>query len=225
MDDSVVSGETRRRTLRPLVTDFRPAHVIEADAELARGLVDGDEGAIRELVGRYGGLVFTVAHRVLGNRAQAEDVAQHTFVQAWRNAETFEPGRDFAPWLATIARRAAIDEMRRGRRRPAEALEDADSRTPGLITLPPSEEQIETVWAVRAAIDSLDETDREVVRLRHLDGLSQADIADRLGLPLGTVKSRVHRAQRKLANRLAHLRERREPDGAHERTDGEDDDG
>jgi RNA polymerase sigma factor (sigma-70 family) len=210
------------------VSEFRPAHVIEADAELARGLLAGEERAIRELVDRYGALVFTVANRILDDPARAEEVAQHTFVQAWRHADTFEPGRDFAPWLATIARRAAIDVLRREQRRPAEALEDADPGDSNLVSLPPSAEQIEAVWAVRSAIDSLGEPDREIVRLAHLEGRSQEEISERLGMPVGTVKSRTHRAMRKLANRLAHLRDRGssgEPDRRSARTEGEADDG
>jgi RNA polymerase sigma factor (sigma-70 family) len=210
------------------VSEFRPAHVIEADAELARGLLAGEERAIRELVDRYGALVFTVANRILDDPARAEEVAQHTFVQAWRHADTFEPGRDFAPWLATIARRAAIDVLRREQRRPAEALEDADPGDSNLVSLPPSAEQIEAVWAVRSAIDSLGEPDREIVRLAHLEGRSQEEISERLGMPVGTVKSRTHRAMRKLANRLAHLRDRDtsgEPDRRSARTEGEADDG
>lgn len=193
-------------TLHRLVSEFRPAHVIEADTALADALRAGEEAAVRELVDRYGGLVFTVANRVLDDPARAEDVAQHTFVQAWRHADSFEPGRDFAPWLATIARRAAIDVVRRERRRSVTDLDSA-SDDPALAVLPPSAEQIEAVWAVRAAVDSLGDSDREIVRLQYVEGNTQEEIAARLGIPVGTVKSRSHRAHRKLANRLAHLRD------------------
>ncbi len=191
--------------------EFRPAPVVAEDRVLALRLRDGDEDAVRTLYDRYGGLVFTIAFRVLGDRQHAEEVTQHTFLQAWRNAESFEPGRDFAPWLATIARRAAIDVQRRERRRSTRPLESADPGDTALVALPPSAEEIETVWGVRAAIDSLDPDDREVVRLQHLEGWTQAQIADRLGVPVGTVKSRSHRAHRRLAIRLAHLRTTDEP--------------
>lgn len=199
-------------TLHRLVNQFRPAHVIEADTALAMALREGDEDAVRELVGRFGGLVFAVANRVLDDRAAAEDVAQQTFVQAWRHADSFEPGRDFAPWLATIARRTAIDTVRREQRRPASTLDDADPTQAALVTLPPSAEQIETVWAVRDAIESLDESDREIVRLHYVEGYTHSEIAELLDIPLGTVKSRTHRAHRKLARRLNRLR----PDDAGE---------
>lgn len=187
--------------------EFRPAPVVEADAELAWALQRGEEEAVRELYRRYGGLVFTVAVRLLGDTHRAEEVTQHTFLQAWRNADRFEPGRDFAPWLATIARRAAIDVQRRERRRPADSIEDAHPGEPGLVSLPPSAEQIEEVWSVRAAVDALESDEREIVRLQHLEGHTHAEIAERLGIPVGTVKSRSHRAHRRLAARLGHLYE------------------
>jgi RNA polymerase sigma-70 factor (ECF subfamily) len=189
---------------------FRPAQVVADDASLAVALADGDDAAVRALYERYGALVFTIANRTLGDRQRAEEVTQHTFLQAWRNADQFEPGRDFAPWLATIARRAAIDVIRREKRRPAGSLETADPGDASLITMPPSAEQIETVWSVRAAIDSLEPGEREIVKLQHLEGHTQTEIAERLGIAVGTVKSRSHRAHRRLANLLAHLKDQDE---------------
>lgn len=186
---------------------FRPAHVIADDTALAHAFRDGEDAAIRTLYARFGGLVFTVALRVVGDRQRAEDVTQHTFLQAWRNADQFEPGRDFAPWLATIARRAAIDALRHERRRPAGSIELADAGDGALVSSPPSAEQIEAVWSVRTAIDALDDEERVIVKLQHLDGYSHSQIAEQLGLAVGTVKSRSHRAHRRLAKRLRHLRD------------------
>lgn len=193
---------------------FRPPSVVQADTDLAIAFQTGDEGAVRELYERYGGLVFTVAVRIVGDRGRAEEVTQQTFLQAWRNSESFEPGRDFAPWLATIARRAAIDAQRFDRRRPADSIETAPSGDSSLVTLPPSSEQIETVWAVRTAIDQLDDEERDIVRLQHLEGYSHSQIAERLGLAVGTVKSRSHRAHRRLAQRLGHLRDTEDGDSS-----------
>ncbi len=181
--------------------EFRPAHVIEADAALARAVTAGDEAAIRELVDRYGGLVFTVALRIVGDTHRAEDITQHTFLQAWRNADRFEPGRDFAPWLATIARRAAIDVVRQQQRRPTADLDEQALAVSDPRDIPDAAD-IERVWAVRAAIDTLATDQREVVRLHYLDGLTHQEIADKLDVPIGTVKSRLARAARRLANRL-----------------------
>jgi RNA polymerase sigma factor (sigma-70 family) len=170
----------------------------------------GDEDAVRQLYRAYSRLVFSIAYRVVGDRSLAEEATQHTFLQAWRNSSSFELGRDPAPWLATIGRRAAIDIQRRETRRPATALDDAPVDDPSLVADPPSAEQLWDTWQVREAIDTLDEREREVVRLQHFDGYTHQEISDRLGVALGTVKSRSFRAHRVLADRLRHLME---PDG------------
>ena len=85
----------------------------------------GDADAVRPVYAEFGRLVFAVSMRVLGQRELAEEATQQTFVQAWRSASSFEPGREMAPWLVTIARRAAIDIQRRERRRTHITLDDA----------------------------------------------------------------------------------------------------
>ena len=180
---------------------------VVVDAAMVEAFRRGDDDAVRQLYRAYARLVFSVAYRVLGNRAQAEDATQQTFLQAWRNASSFEAGRDPAPWLATIARRTAIDIQRSEARRPVSALDDAPADDPGLVTDPPSAEQLWDTWQVRSAIDALDDREREVVRLQHLEGFTQQEIAERLGVALGTVKSRSFRAHKTLADRLRHLRE------------------
>jgi RNA polymerase sigma-70 factor (ECF subfamily) len=171
------------------------------------GFRDGDPDAVRAVYRAYGGLVFAVAHRVLGDRELAEDATQQTFVQAWRAAGSFDPSRELGPWLATIARRVAIDVHRRESRRTYARLDDVPVTHPAVITLPESAESAYDAWEVRGALADLPPDEREVVRLQHLDGLSQAEIAGRLGIPLGTVKSRSNRAYRRLAGRLGHLRD------------------
>ena len=155
----------------------------------------GDEDAVRVLYRQYGRLVFTVALRILGNRQLAEDATQQTFLQAWRAASTFESGRDPAPWLATITRRVAIDIQRSEARRPSTSLEVTSADDPALVSLPPSAEAVWETWQVREAIDALQPEEREVVRLQHIEGHSQSEIAAQLGVALGTVKSRSHRVR------------------------------
>lgn len=198
--------------------EFRPASAVEADTDLAVALRSGDEAAVRELYDRFGGLVFTVALRILGDRGHADEATQQTFLQAWRNSDRFEEGRDFAPWLATIARRTAIDIQRRERRRPAGSIEHADASDSALVALPPDAEQIETTWIVRRAIESLDPDERDVVKLQHVEGFTHSEIAERLGVAVGTVKSRSFRAHRRLSSRLAYLRQN-DVEGANDRTD------
>ena len=166
----------------------------------------GDPDAIGAVYREYGGLVYAVAHRVLGDRTLAEDATQQAFVQAWRGARSFDPSRELGPWLATIARRVAIDVHRREARRAHQSLDEVTS-DPALVTLPESVEGAYEAWEVRRALDDLPAEEQEVVRLQHLEGLSQSEVAQRLGVPVGTVKSRSFRAHRHLAARLGHLRE------------------
>jgi RNA polymerase sigma factor (sigma-70 family) len=168
---------------------------------------DGEADAVRAVYREYGRLVYAVAHKVLGDKTLAEDATQQAFAQAWKAAASFDPSRELGPWLATIARRAAIDVHRREARRPAQAIEDVSPGHPAVVTLPPSAEQAYDVWEVRRAIDELPADEREVVRLQHLDGLTHAEVAERLGVPVGTVKSRSFRAHKRLAGRLGYLRE------------------
>jgi RNA polymerase sigma-70 factor (ECF subfamily) len=165
-----------------------------------------DEGAVRALYGTYGRLVYSVAHRVVGRHDLAEEAAQQTFVRAWQAADRIDVNRDLAPWLSTIAKRAAIDIYRREARRAAGALNDVASQDPAVVTLPPELDTLDAVWQVRKAIDELPPDEAAVVRMQHLEGMTHTEIADSLGISVGTVKSRSHRAHRKLASLLGHLR-------------------
>lgn len=137
------------------------------------------------------------------------EVVQQTFVKAWRGAARFDVSRPLAPWWYAIARRTAVDVLRREGRHDAVASLDE-----GLLQERPeaSVESIsfEATWEVfevRQALDGLPAEEREVVRLSHLVGMTHVEIAERLGVPVGTVKSRSARAHRRLAAALAHLRQ------------------
>jgi len=173
--------------------------VVDAD-ELVR-FRSGDPEAVRAVYRAYGAYVHAVAYNALGSRDLAEEATQQTFVKAWRAAGTFDPARAIGPWLATIARRTAIDLHRREARRRTEPLEE-----PAVVELPDRVDEGFDVWAVREAIGELPPLEREVVRLQHLESLTQAEIGARLGVPVGTIKSRSFRAHRRLAARLGHLR-------------------
>ncbi len=166
----------------------------------------GDEAAIRTLYQRHGGAVFTVARSVTGDRELASEVVQQTFTKAWQAADRFDPARPIAPWLYAIARRTAIDVLRHERRPTTGGhAAETDPGVPG-----PSFERTWEIHEVRTAIDGLPADEREVVRLSHLAGLSHPEIAERLGIPVGTVKSRSSRAHRRLAAALRHLSTERE---------------
>ena len=187
-----------------LPTVTRSKSVGRDDLEAFR---DGDPAGVRALYQTYGRLVYAVAHRVLGSHELAEEATQQTFVRAWQASDRIDVGRDPAAWLATIAKRNAIDIYRREARRPKRALDDVAADDPALVTLPPDLGALDAAWRVRRAIDELPGDEATVVRLQHLDGLTQQEIADKLGLALGTVKSRAHRAHQRLAAALGHLRE------------------
>ena len=183
-------------------------HVERATLEAFRA---GDPTAVRAVYERYGRLVFAVTLRVLGDRMLAEEATQQTFVQAWRAAHSYDADRDLAPWLATIARRAAIDVHRREPDRSA-SLDDPDShvewnRADSWRSTLGGLDNAYEAWTVREAVDALPPEERDVVRLQHLQGFTHAEIAKALEIPLGTVKSRSNRAHKRLAGVLGYLRE------------------
>jgi RNA polymerase sigma-70 factor (ECF subfamily) len=166
-----------------------------------------EPNAVRTLYREYGRLVYAIAYRVLGRADLAEDAVQDTFVRAWQAADRFDTDRDPASWLATISKRAAIDIYRREARRPAMGLADVAANDPAVVTLPPDLGSVDAVWQVRRAIDQLPPDEATIVRMHHLDGMTHTEISDHLGVALGTVKSRSHRAHQKLASLLGHLTE------------------
>lgn len=149
---------------------------------------------------RFRGPVFAIGMRVLHDHGLAADATQQTFVKAWQAATTYDPSRELAPWIYAIARRTAIDIYRKQSR--SIASEDVD--TP---TLPPGLDTIWEVFEVRSALDRLPDDERRVIRLSHFDGLTHSEIAEYMGIPIGTVKSRSHRAHRRLLEMLRHLEE------------------
>jgi RNA polymerase sigma factor (sigma-70 family) len=159
---------------------------------------DGDPDAVRLVYRAYGRLVYAVAYRVLRDAGLAEEATQQTFLKAWRAAESLEENREMAPWLATIARRVAIDVQRGEARRAGD---------PALTTQPQSVEELHGVWEVRRALDELPPDEQEVMRLQHFEGLTHTEIAERLQVPAGTVKSRSFRAHKRLATQLQQERE------------------
>ena len=178
--------------------------MVAADAQLAADFATGDPETVRAVYARYGRLVFAVAYKVLGDQGLAEDATQQTFLQAWRAADRFDPSRAFAPWLVTIARRAAIDVYRQTRRTREQV--ELDPEDPHLVSTEVSGERSYEMWEVRQAVDSLPSDEAELIKLQHFAGLTHTEIAARLNLPVGTVKSRTFRAHRRLVERLGHLR-------------------
>lgn len=170
--------------------------------DLNSRFVRGDPEALRTLYREYGRAVFSISYRVLQNRTLAEDAAQMAFLKAWRGAARFDPARDIGPWLFTIAKRTAIDVYRREKRHRSEELGARD-----VAVLPATFEGAWTAWEVRRALDALSEDERIVLELTHFLGLTHTQAAERLDVPVGTIKSRSHRAYRRLTHLLRHLDE------------------
>jgi RNA polymerase sigma-70 factor (ECF subfamily) len=166
------------------------------DVSLIAASVRGEESALRELYERYGRLVYVQAQRIVGDPHLAEEVVQDAFVRCWRQARTFDPARGtVVAWLIGVTRNAAVDVLR-GRqhnaRRREVVLDEAASRT--FAVMP----DIAGRMAVFDALGTLPATQREAVVLAFYGGLSQAEIAATCGIPLGTVKSRIREAMRRL---------------------------
>jgi RNA polymerase sigma-70 factor (ECF subfamily) len=169
---------------------------------------DGEVDALSEVYDRYARPVWAVAIGVTRTDQLAQEAVQETFIRAWQAASSYDPERDIGPWLLTIARYTALDVMRRELRPTRgghEAEQDAVIESPGI-------DQAWTAWAVQEALGSLGADEREIVRLSFFEDLTHVQISERLRLPLGTVKSRSHRAHKRLAELLAHLRDNPDSD-------------
>ena len=161
----------------------------------------GDPDAVRELYREHGGAVLTVARSIVRDRELAADVVQQTFVKAWKAADRFDGERGIAPWLYAIARRTAIDALR-SEMKPTRGGHEAE------VDVAVQPESLERTWEryeIRQAIDALPPDEREVVRRSHLQGFTHQQIADDLGVPIRTVKSRSGRDHKRLAASLAHV--------------------
>ena len=172
---------------------------------LRRSRVDGDAAAFESLVYRYETELFSYLRRYLGNAEMAEDVFQATFLQVHLKKEHFEEGRRFRPWLYTIATNQAIDAQRRNRRHRMASLDGrsgGDEDVGALVDLVSgsgrtADEEFEAEEArewVRAAVADLPETLRSALVLVYNQGLKYREAADVLGIPVGTVKSRLNAA-------------------------------
>ena len=185
-------------------------HDDEADDRTLVGrIAGGDETAFELAYDRHGSLLFGSLVRFLGDREAAAEVVQDAFLALWRRADSFDSSAGSLPgWLLAIARHRAIDRLRGETRRPALApvalLDDARDSDPHLDPAGLTDRR----WAdsvVRTMVSELPEAERHVVALAYADGLSQAAIADRLGVPIGTVKSRTRRALARLRTRLVEV--------------------
>lgn len=181
----------------------------QQDRWVAR-LRDGDAGALREVMAAFSERITSVVTGMLRDRDAVDDVVQETFVKAFYRIRSFHGDAGLYTWLYRVAVNAAKDHVKSRGRRPASAIEDLPSGADGLASASdgPSIERLEdreVRLAVRAAIQTLPPKFRAVLVLRELEGLRYEEIAQILGISLGTVESRLFRARRRLKARLARL--------------------
>ena len=171
---------------------MRRHHAHLSDEALVALVARGDEDALAELYDRVGRVAYGLALRVLRDERHAEDAVQEAFLQVWRSAATFRAERAKAStWILTLVHRRAVDLVRREERRQADPLTDDSAAGVG------REETDEAAWLrfererVQAALKQLPDVQREALELAYYGGFSQSELAERLGVPLGTIKSRL----------------------------------
>lgn len=175
-----------------------------ADAESLRGIADGQTRALGEFYDRHAGVLYALATRILKDAAEAEEVVQDVFVHVWRHAKTYDRTRASARgWLLMMTRSRAIDRIRARRARPGTGPATSDAA--GLSRLADSSPaqdaaliDLESIARLKAALGELPEPMRVALDLAYYEGLTQSAIADRLGEPLGTIKTRMRTALTKL---------------------------
>ena len=198
---------------------------ITDDVALVRAVARGSQDALAALYDRHANAVHAAASRLTTDRQIAEEVVQETFLALWNRAELFEPATgSLAAWLHTIARNRTVDRLRAGARRPrlVSAAQTGGPDEPEAVALDrlattgtvvgganrghgPEEEIVQTELraTLRAALVTMPDAERTVIVLAYTDGLTQSEIAERLGWPLGTVKTRTRRALLHLRSLLA----------------------
>ena len=171
---------------------MRRQHAHLSDEALVALVARGDEDALAELYDRIGRIAYGLARRVLRDDRLAEDAVQDGFLAVWRTAAAFRPERAKAStWVLTLVHRRAVDLVRREERRRTEPLADEP------VGAEPSEPMEEAAWLrfererVQAALKQLPDNQREALELAYFGGFSQSELAERLGVPLGTIKSRM----------------------------------
>ncbi len=176
------------------------AVLAEGDAELVMRLQKRDPQALAELYDRYGRLAYSLIVRVVRDGALAEDLVQETFLRVWNRAQGFDAQRGaLGPWLLAVARNRAIDYLRSASGRERNSVELEESGHASLYT--DMERDIlasDKARQIRAAMERLAPKQREVIELAYFEGLTQTEMAERMGEPLGTVKTWVRSALKNL---------------------------
>ncbi|WP_163538779.1 RNA polymerase sigma factor SigW [Gracilibacillus sp. YIM 98692] len=173
----------------------------------------GDQTAFEDIVSYYQNNVFAICFRMLGSKHEAEDLAQETFIRAYVNIHSYDENRKFSTWLYRIATNLSIDRIRK--KKPDYYLDAEIKGTEGLTlysqipndqVLPDNEvESLEMQAYIQKEIMALPAKYRSIIALRFLNELSLKEISDVLEIPVGTVKTRIHRGREALRKRLRHV--------------------
>jgi RNA polymerase sigma factor (sigma-70 family) len=169
----------------------RPVRVGQrSDEELLDAVASGDDGALAALYDRFGRVAYGLAYRILRDQALAEDAVQEGFLAVWRSAQGYQRERSkAATWILTLVHRRAVDLVRREDRRRAEALDEAQE--PASASVDEEAGLRDRRVAVQAALQQLPDEQRQALELAYYGGYTQSELAERLGVPLGTIKSRM----------------------------------
>lgn len=183
--------------------------VSPSDAELARQALAGSQSAYHTLVGRYATPAVNLAARIVGDRALAEDLAQNAFIRAFERLATYDTQRKFSSWFFQIVHNVTLDHLRRRRVNTVSLDQVEGVGRPGAIAaaagaLPDAQaEHAALARALDHALGAIRPEYREAIVLRYHEGLSDREIAEIMDLPIGTVKTYLHRARKELASILS----------------------
>ena len=181
----------------------REGHLQATDQESVRRCLAGESDAFAALVERYGGRVFNIALRIAGDRDAADDCAQEAFVRAYRALHQYDPAYPFGPWLYRIVTNTSLNHVQRWRRHESMSDDDAPNIAEPAESGPEDFTiRREEVSEVLTAMSEISPAYRAALTLRHIQQLSYQEVADALGLPLGTVKTHLHRARSALRAQL-----------------------
>jgi RNA polymerase sigma-70 factor (ECF subfamily) len=181
------------------------AAISEGDAELVRRLQKRDPQALGELYDRYGRVAYTLILRIVRDAATAEDLVQETFLRIWNRVQGFDGDRGaLGGWLLAVARNRAIDYLRSAGGRLRNAVELDENAHPSLfLDLDKKILNADNARRLRQALEKLNPNQRNVIELAYFEGLSQSEMAERIGQPLGTVKTWVRTALKLLREEMS----------------------
>jgi len=199
---------TAPQSLTAMTTEQDRAYPDLEDAALVALMAAQDSRALETLYERHARIVFSFALRIVGDPASAEEIVQEAFFRSWQQATRFTEGRGtYVTWLLSITHNLAIDEIRKRQRRP----QRADSADPVLLLtnlndpgLSVEDRAMQGSWRdeIETALKAIPDAQREPIELAYFSGLTQREIADQLGEPLGTIKTRMRLGMRKLRETL-----------------------